>query len=164
MVCADRRHHVHRGLHTVTRRRKGLLIARSQLEFRRHFIALRIIRGALKLRYILLGSAIGGSVQLSRKIEEWKNGLPDLGWLNNVLPSQEQLNGFSKGLIDFKEKASLEGGGLINNFADRVHMSSDAFKAWLEEAREARRQEEQSELTHNLTNDFILIHSYQYYS
>ena len=81
-------------------------------------------------------------MQISRKIEEWKDGMPDFKWLNNVLPSQEKLDGFSKGLVDLKEKASLEGGGLVAAVADRINSSSDAFRTWLEEAREARRREE----------------------
>ncbi|XP_011190849.1 dynamin-like 120 kDa protein, mitochondrial isoform X4 [Zeugodacus cucurbitae] len=90
----------------------------------------RILRGALKLRYIVLGGAIGGGVSLSKKYEEWKEGLPDLKWLEDVLPQGERWNNFSRKLIevgsvmkdvvqiakdDIKSKASVSALGLSND-------------------------------------------------
>ncbi|XP_053965870.1 dynamin-like 120 kDa protein, mitochondrial isoform X4 [Anastrepha ludens] len=60
----------------------------------------RILRGALKLRYIVLGGAIGGGVSLSKKYEEWKDGLPDMKWLEDVLPQGDRWSNFSKKLIE----------------------------------------------------------------
>lgn len=58
----------------------------------------RIIRGALKLRYLLLGGAITGGVTLNKRYEEWRDGLPDFKWLDDVLPDTEQWNKFSSNL------------------------------------------------------------------
>lgn len=58
----------------------------------------RAIRGVLKIRYILLGGAIGGGMTVNKKYEEWRDGLPDLKWLDDVLPDTEQWKAFNKGL------------------------------------------------------------------
>ncbi|KAL5286534.1 OPA1.2 family protein [Megaselia abdita] len=63
-------------------------------------VVFRIVRGALKLRYLLLGGAIGGGVTLNKKYEEWKEGLPELKWLEDVMPSQEQWGNFSRNLSE----------------------------------------------------------------
>ncbi|XP_017484324.1 PREDICTED: dynamin-like 120 kDa protein, mitochondrial isoform X2 [Rhagoletis zephyria] len=63
-------------------------------------LVVRILRGALKLRYIVLGGAIGGGVSLSKKYEEWKDGLPDMKWLDDVLPQGDKWGTFSKKLME----------------------------------------------------------------
>ncbi|XP_017839591.1 dynamin-like 120 kDa protein, mitochondrial isoform X5 [Drosophila busckii] len=73
-------------------------------------LVVRILRGALKLRYIVLGGAIGGGVSLSKKYEDWKDGLPDLKWLEDALPQGERWSQFSKNLIEV--------GGLVKNAID----------------------------------------------
>ncbi|XP_018783596.1 PREDICTED: dynamin-like 120 kDa protein, mitochondrial isoform X4 [Bactrocera latifrons] len=93
-------------------------------------LVVRILRGALKLRYIVLGGAIGGGVSLSKKYEEWKDGLPDMKWLEDVLPQGERWNNFSRKLMDvgsvmkevvqiakddIKSKASVSALGLSND-------------------------------------------------
>lgn len=74
------------------------------------FVVLRVLRSVLKLRYVVLGSAVGGGVSLHRKYDEWKNSLPDLTWLAPYKPSQESIDGFRSGLIDFKNKLAEESG------------------------------------------------------
>lgn len=61
-------------------------------------IIARVIRGALKLRYLVLGGAIGGGMTLNKKYEEWKDGLPDMKWLEDLMPDNEQWVAFSKNL------------------------------------------------------------------
>ncbi|XP_036330165.1 dynamin-like 120 kDa protein, mitochondrial isoform X4 [Rhagoletis pomonella] len=93
-------------------------------------LVVRILRGALKLRYIVLGGAIGGGVSLSKKYEEWKDGLPDMKWLDDVLPQGDKWGTFSKKLMeissvmkdvvqiakdDIKSKASVSALGLSND-------------------------------------------------
>ncbi|XP_055916150.1 dynamin-like 120 kDa protein, mitochondrial isoform X2 [Eupeodes corollae] len=66
-------------------------------------LVVRILRGALKLRYIVLGGAISGGVTLSKKYDEWKDGLPDFKWLQDALPQGEKWNGFNRKLIEMGE-------------------------------------------------------------
>ncbi|XP_013184729.2 dynamin-like 120 kDa protein, mitochondrial isoform X2 [Amyelois transitella] len=75
----------------VQRRRYGMLVARA-------------VRGVLKIRYLLLGGAVGGGMTLNKKYTEWKDGLPDMGWVNDLLPDNEQWNRFTTTLISAKDK------------------------------------------------------------
>ncbi|XP_028160805.1 dynamin-like 120 kDa protein, mitochondrial [Ostrinia furnacalis] len=75
----------------IPRRRYGMLVARA-------------VRGMLKIRYLLLGGAVGGGMTLNKKYTEWKDGLPDMGWLNDLLPDNEQWDRFTTTLISAKEK------------------------------------------------------------
>ncbi|XP_055627530.1 dynamin-like 120 kDa protein, mitochondrial isoform X2 [Toxorhynchites rutilus septentrionalis] len=70
----------------------------------------RVLRGLLKLRYVVLGGAIGGGVTLNKRYEEWKDGLPDMKWLDDVLPDNEKWAQFSRSLIAMKDsvKDSIE--------------------------------------------------------
>ncbi|XP_041985599.1 dynamin-like 120 kDa protein, mitochondrial isoform X2 [Aricia agestis] len=77
----------------IPRRRYGMLVARA-------------VRGVLKIRYLLLGGAVGGGMTLNKKYTEWKDGLPDMGWLNDLLPDNEQWNNFATTLISAKDKIS----------------------------------------------------------
>lgn len=62
-----------------------------------------MVRGALKLRYLVLGGAITGGVTLNKKYEEWKTGLPDFKWIDDVLPDTEQWSKFSKSMKSIQE-------------------------------------------------------------
>lgn len=62
----------------------------------------RILRGALKVRYILLGGALGGGVTLQKKYEQWKEGLPDLSWIDNFIPTEQQWQKFRGSLLEVK--------------------------------------------------------------
>ncbi|KAJ8705907.1 hypothetical protein PYW07_010684 [Mythimna separata] len=75
----------------VQRRKYGMLVARA-------------VRGLLKVRYLVLGGAVGGGMTLNKKYAEWKDGLPDMGWLNDLLPDNDQWNQFTTTLINAKEK------------------------------------------------------------
>ncbi|CAB3236618.1 unnamed protein product [Arctia plantaginis] len=77
----------------VQRRRYGMLVARA-------------VRGVLKIRYLLLGGAVGGGMTLNKKYSEWKDGLPDMGWLNELLPDNDKWDQFTTTLIEAKEKIS----------------------------------------------------------
>uniref|UniRef100_A0AAG5DRH7 Dynamin-like GTPase OPA1, mitochondrial n=1 Tax=Anopheles atroparvus TaxID=41427 RepID=A0AAG5DRH7_ANOAO len=70
----------------------------------------RVLRGVLKLRYLVLGGAIGGGVTLNKRYEEWKDGLPDMKWLEEVLPDNEKWAQFTKSLLTVKDavKDSIE--------------------------------------------------------
>ncbi|CAH2061717.1 unnamed protein product, partial [Iphiclides podalirius] len=75
----------------IPRRKYGMLVARA-------------LRGVLKIRYLLLGGAVGGGMTLNKKYAEWKDGLPDMGWLNELLPNNEQWDRFTTTLINAKER------------------------------------------------------------
>ncbi|KMY93726.1 dynamin-like 120 kDa protein, mitochondrial isoform X4 [Drosophila simulans] len=81
-------------------------------------LVVRILRGALKLRYIVLGGAIGGGVSLSKKYEDWKDGLPDFKWLEDAMPQGERWSQFSRNLIEV--------GSLVKN---AIEVAKDDLKA-----------------------------------
>ncbi|XP_037828323.1 dynamin-like 120 kDa protein, mitochondrial isoform X4 [Lucilia sericata] len=81
-------------------------------------VVVRILRGALKLRYLLLGGAIGGGMTLNKKYEDWKDGLPDLKWLEEALPQGEKWSQFSKTLIEV--------GGAVK---DVIEIAKDEIKS-----------------------------------
>lgn len=64
----------------------------------------RAVRGVLKIRYLLLGGAVGGGMTLNKKYAEWKDGLPDMGWLNELLPDNDKWDQFTTTLISAKDK------------------------------------------------------------
>ncbi|XP_076220838.1 opa1 mitochondrial dynamin like GTPase isoform X2 [Nomia melanderi] len=62
----------------------------------------RILRGALKIRYLLLGGAVGGGVTLQKKYEQWKEVLPDISWLNDLIPDSNEWQEFRGTLMSVK--------------------------------------------------------------
>ncbi|XP_019873301.2 dynamin-like 120 kDa protein, mitochondrial isoform X2 [Aethina tumida] len=66
-------------------------------------LVVRALRGVLKIRYLLLGGAVAGGGALNKKYNEWKDGLPDLKWLDDVLPDTEKFQEWRVNLIDFKD-------------------------------------------------------------
>lgn len=51
----------------------------------------------------MLGGAITGGVTFNKKYEEWKDGLPDLKWLEELFPDNKQWSQFSKNLINVRD-------------------------------------------------------------
>uniref|UniRef100_A0A1B6EGX7 Dynamin-like GTPase OPA1, mitochondrial n=1 Tax=Clastoptera arizonana TaxID=38151 RepID=A0A1B6EGX7_9HEMI len=66
----------------------------------------RILKGALKIRYIVLGSAVGGGLTLQSKVKEWTEGLPDATWLKSILPNDDQIKSFQRSLTILSDKIS----------------------------------------------------------
>ena len=62
-----------------------------------------IIRSVLKIRYLLLGGALGGGASLAKQYEEWKKNLPDTDWIKDLMPDVD-LNKFSSELIKAGEQ------------------------------------------------------------
>ncbi|XP_043257588.1 dynamin-like 120 kDa protein, mitochondrial isoform X2 [Colletes gigas] len=62
----------------------------------------RVLRGALKIRYLILGGAVGSGVTLQKKYEQWKEVLPDLSWLNDWLPEESEWQNFRGTLLSVK--------------------------------------------------------------
>lgn len=66
-------------------------------------LVVRAIRGVLKIRYLLLGGAVAGGSALNTKYNDWKDGLPDLKWLDEVLPNNEKWQQWRSNLVEFKD-------------------------------------------------------------
>ncbi|KAI5643507.1 dynamin family domain-containing protein [Phthorimaea operculella] len=98
----------------VQKRRYGMLVARA-------------IRGVLKIRYLVLGGAVGGGMTLNKKYAEWKEGLPDMGWLNDLLPDEQQWDRFTTTLISAKD-----------NIGDKLQIDPRLKDAGLARAAELR--------------------------
>lgn len=64
----------------------------------------RLLRSALKVRYLLLGGAIGGGVTLQQSYENWRDSLPDSKWIQDLFPSNEQVDSILTSMIDLKSR------------------------------------------------------------
>ncbi|XP_034003059.1 dynamin-like 120 kDa protein, mitochondrial isoform X4 [Trematomus bernacchii] len=80
----------------------------------RNFWAIRLAARLLKLRYILLGSAVGGGYTAKKTYEEWKDMLPDFSEYNWVIPdfvrelsNQIDLDKLTKALPEIEEIVKL---------------------------------------------------------
>ncbi|XP_064117529.1 dynamin-like 120 kDa protein, mitochondrial isoform X3 [Macrobrachium nipponense] len=67
-------------------------------------IIARVLRGALKIRYIILGGSIAGGSALAKTYEQWKEALPDAKFLEGLMPSQEDLDSLRESLISYRDK------------------------------------------------------------
>ncbi|GFS50699.1 dynamin-like 120 kDa protein, mitochondrial [Trichonephila inaurata madagascariensis] len=92
----------------------------------------RALRGALKLRYIILGSAVTGGVQISKKYEEWKDQLPDFSWISDMLPPPEKIDSYREALIDLKNRINLPEKGWFKNNIDALASRFDEWKDLLD--------------------------------
>ncbi|KAM4629139.1 dynamin-like GTPase OPA1, mitochondrial isoform 1-T1 [Polymixia lowei] len=80
----------------------------------RNFWVARLAARLLRLRYILLGSAVGGGYTAKKTYEEWKDLLPDFSEYNWVIPDfiwelseQIDLEKLAKALPEIEEIAKL---------------------------------------------------------
>lgn len=85
-----------------------------QQQQQRNFWAVRLAARLLKLRYILLGSAVGGGYTAKKTYDEWKDMLPDLSEYNWVIPDfvwelseQIDFDKLAKALPEMEEIAKL---------------------------------------------------------
>ncbi|XP_061681576.1 dynamin-like 120 kDa protein, mitochondrial isoform X2 [Syngnathoides biaculeatus] len=81
---------------------------------KRHFWVARLATRLLKLRYILLGSAVGGGYTAKKTYDEWKDMLPDFSEYNWVIPDfvwelseQIDFDKLAKALPEMEEIAKL---------------------------------------------------------
>ncbi|KAM4548522.1 dynamin-like GTPase OPA1, mitochondrial isoform 3-T3 [Odontesthes bonariensis] len=81
---------------------------------KRNFWVVRLATRLLKLRYILLGSAVGGGYTAKKTYDEWKDMLPDFSEYNWVIPDfvwelseQIDLDKLAKALPEMEEIAKL---------------------------------------------------------
>ncbi|CAG2168029.1 unnamed protein product [Oppiella nova] len=117
------------------------------------FTAVRLLRSVLKIRYIILGSAVGGGVQASRKYEEWKESLPKFKWLDDLMPSGDQMDSFRSNLIGLRDRFTSED-GFVAQMNANANQKIELLKQWIEEAKQQRlqQQEESSGTDDNMTS------------
>uniref|UniRef100_A0A5S6QHT8 Dynamin-like GTPase OPA1, mitochondrial n=1 Tax=Trichuris muris TaxID=70415 RepID=A0A5S6QHT8_TRIMR len=51
-------------------------------------------RNLLRIRYIVIGSLVGGGITVSQTLQSWKDKLPDFGWLADQLPDTDNVNNY----------------------------------------------------------------------
>ncbi|XP_015376444.1 PREDICTED: dynamin-like 120 kDa protein, mitochondrial isoform X2 [Diuraphis noxia] len=92
--CNNYSHNHQRSMSHIMQRRmdRNPLFKINNPQMSRHFAIMRVLSSVLKLRYLLIGSAVGGGVSVSKKYQEWKDSLPDLSWLEDIFPNNDIAN------------------------------------------------------------------------
>ncbi|KAK9721428.1 Dynamin family [Popillia japonica] len=115
-------------------RSRPLLKQYQIIHHRREYgvLVLRAVRGLLKVRYLILGGAVGGGVTLQKKYQDWKDGLPDMKWLEDVMPDNDKWHQWRGSLIDFKNnvKDNIEIDPRIKAFSENKYRE---FKDWFDQ-------------------------------
>lgn len=96
----------------------------------------RFVGGLLRVRYLVLGSAVGGGVGLSQKYENWKKNLPDVPdveWFKRLFPSQDSLNEFKSSMNNLKDSITLE--EWSRELAKKSTETLKTLNDWVEEAK-----------------------------
>ncbi|KAK9869644.1 hypothetical protein WA026_003391 [Henosepilachna vigintioctopunctata] len=102
-------HRIHRGVcllwtGRLLERSKARSTLNSKYQRREYgMFIVRALKGVLKVRYLLLGGAVAGGSALNQKYEDWKNGLPDLKWLEDVLPDNNKWQEWRSSLVVMKD-------------------------------------------------------------
>nr|XP_019527070.2 dynamin-like 120 kDa protein, mitochondrial isoform X1 [Aedes albopictus] len=120
----------------------------------------RVLRGVLKLRYLVLGGAIGGGVTLNKRYEEWKDGLPDMKWLEEVLPDNEKWGQFTKSLLAVKDsvKDSIEIDPRLKQLSEnKINEWREWFDKRLDNAIEAAETQQNPQIESSFQNLSELI-------
>ncbi|XP_054160481.1 dynamin-like 120 kDa protein, mitochondrial isoform X2 [Oppia nitens] len=112
---------------------------------RNMFTAARVIRSVLKIRYLILGSAVGGGYQVTKKYEEWKESLPKFKWIEDIVPNSDQMNGIRDKMFELQQRLTSED-GFIAKLNTNANQKLELFKQWVEEAKQQREQQQQSAL------------------
>ncbi|CAG0894545.1 unnamed protein product [Cyprideis torosa] len=117
----------------------------------------RVIRGALKIRYLLLGGAIGGGYQLNKTYEEWREAVPDMSWMKEYFPDTEKTAALGASLRSFSTKmGDIIGDMQLNvdaSWKDRQGERVSGWKDWFtsrwEQARRAAEEGEDDTRQHH---------------
>ncbi|XP_040205453.1 dynamin-like 120 kDa protein, mitochondrial isoform X1 [Rana temporaria] len=120
------------GLSRLPLRRSKLLSLNTAYQTQRNFWVARLASKLLKLRYLVLGSAVGGGYTAKKTFDQWKDMFPDLGEYKWIIPDfiwelDEHINfdKLSKALPDSEELAKL-----LPDF-DKIGESFSFVKSWL---------------------------------
>ncbi|KAK5646864.1 hypothetical protein RI129_005328 [Pyrocoelia pectoralis] len=114
-------------------RSRPLLKSQYQQQQRQYGVfVVRVLRNVLKIRYLLLGGAVGGGVTLQRKYQDWKDGLPDLKWLEDVLPDNDKWQQFRTSLIQLRDnvKDNIE---VDPRIKELTHNKYREFRDWFDQ-------------------------------
>ncbi|KAM4041270.1 dynamin-like GTPase OPA1, mitochondrial isoform 4-T4 [Anomaloglossus baeobatrachus] len=113
-------------------RRSRLLPVNLAYQTQRNFWIARLASRLLKLRYLVLGSAVGGGYTAKKTFDQWKDMFPDLSEYKWIVPDfvwelDEYINfdKLSKALRDLKELAKL-----LPDF-EKLGESLRFLKGWL---------------------------------
>lgn len=115
-------------------------------------LVVRALRGVLKLRYMVLGGSVAGGYQLNKSYEEFKNGLPDTKWINDMLPSIETVDSFRGNLSELSDnlKNSLAtisiDPKLHQIYGDKVSDLREWLQQRLDDAIEAAQSESEADV------------------
>lgn len=117
--AVDRSKHLFYEQYRFQKRQYGMLLVRA-------------LRGVLKIRYLLIGGAVAGGGALNKKYSDWKEGLPDLKWLDDVLPDNEKFNEWRGNLIEFKDsiKNNIEIDPRIKSLSEAKYAQ---LKGWFDQ-------------------------------
>ncbi|CAK9818538.1 Dynamin-like 120 kDa protein, mitochondrial [Anthophora plagiata] len=130
----------------------------------------RLLRGALKVRYLLLGGAVGSGVTLQKKYEQWKEVMPDMSWLNNIFPNDEKWDNIRESLMSVKEVLSdkMELDPRIKQYGEAKYRE---YKEWFNQrlddaikAAEVNENQPGVDISSNRIFDAISTIVYQLYS
>jgi len=72
------------------------------LTSKRYFSIVPLFSRILKLRYLFLGSAVGGGIAIQNKYDDFKNQLPDISWMKQFM-SEEAFERVANKMKDIYE-------------------------------------------------------------
>ncbi|KAI0238328.1 hypothetical protein LSAT2_010990 [Lamellibrachia satsuma] len=98
--------HIPRDVTRGTSRHRYFVPSRMMLRPMSTGMVMRIVGRLVKLRYLVLTSAVAGGVSLHNTFESWKDRLPDLGWLREYLPSDDEIDDWRIQLRRFRSNVA----------------------------------------------------------
>ncbi|XP_040575930.1 dynamin-like GTPase OPA1, mitochondrial [Lepeophtheirus salmonis] len=84
----------------------------------------KLFRHFLKIRYLIVGSTVGGGISLKYRYEEWKSNLPDIKWIESLA---EVANGIDKRHVMNTLKCKIQD---LDPFLDQTKTQFSTFSSW----------------------------------